>query len=152
METRQTIAPFLVEEDVDVSGVDLPLNKKLDLLPDKSPAAGDEENKSHGVSEKTRGQEQDAPHQHQGSVDQFPRWHPSLGESHPNIGENGETLLAHHIAAEYPSNDDDGDGIEGSYSAPDLDEKQDLHEGNDDENEDEAHVESVSLLAKGFLR
>jgi hypothetical protein len=60
--------------------------------------------------------------------------------------------VAHHRGAEYPGEDDDEDGIECSYSAPDLDEKQNLDEGNDDEYEDKAHMESVSLLAKGFLR
>jgi hypothetical protein len=141
-----------VKEDVDVSRVDFPLNEELDLLPDKCPAAGDEEDKSHGVGEEARGEEQDASYQHQGPVDQLPRWHLSLGEIHPNIGEDGETLLAHHVTAEYPGKDDDGDGIKGSYPAPDLDEKQDLHEGNDDEDEDEAHRVLVLLREKGFRK
>ncbi len=72
----------------------------------------------------------------------------TLGKIPLNIPDNGETLLAHHRGAEYPGYDDDKDGIERSYSAPDLDKKQNLDQGNDDEYENEAHIESVPLLGK----
>jgi hypothetical protein len=124
----------------------------LDLFENQRPGSGEKENKSHGVSEKPRGQEHNAPHQYQCSIDQFSRWHLALGKVPLDIPDNGETLVAHQRSAQYPGQDDDEDGIERSYSAPDLDEKQNLDQGNDYEDEDKAHLESVPPSEKGFPR
>jgi len=80
---------------------DLPTNEELNLLTNEPPGGWDEEDKSHGVGEETRGQEHDASHQYQCSIDQFSRWHPTLGKIPLNIPHNRETLLSHHRRTQY---------------------------------------------------